>query len=88
VISSSVDGEEIFVCMVTSIAFHGSVDSEKFVWGSGRHCSGCCDEVNVGEIGSTDCFSAVGPCCVLEWWNLGVWMYVEYSNAAFGGIYA
>ena len=88
VVASSVDGEKVFICMVTGVAFHGGVDSEEFVWSGGRHHSGGCDEVNVGEVGSTDCFSAVCPCCVFEWWNLGVWVYVEYPDAVFGGIYA
>ena len=88
VVSSSVDGEEVFICMVTSVAFHGGVDSKEFVWGSGRHHPYGCDKVYVGEVGSADCFSAVCPCCVFEWWNLGVWMYVEYLDATFGSIYA
>jgi len=88
VISSSVDGEEVFVCMVTSVASHGCVDSEEFVWSSGRHCSGCCDEVNVCEIGGADCFSAVCPCRVLKWWDFGVRIDVEYSDAAFGSVNA
>ena len=86
VVSSSVDGEEVFVCVVASVDFHGGIDTKEFVWGSDRHCSGGCEEVDVCEVGRADCFSAVCPCRVLKWWDFGIRMDVEYSDAAFGSV--